>query len=52
MTFLDTIVAAAGCAALFILMALARPKSECASGDCASCSSGSCGSRITDGDPR
>jgi len=49
MTFVDTIVAAAGCAALFVLMALARPSSECAGGDCRSCGSTACHARPGDG---
>ena len=49
MTILDILVGAAACAVLFILMALARPSSECAGGDCRTCGSTACHGRPRDG---
>lgn len=41
MSLVDAVLAAVGCAALFILFAVLRPAKEC-SGDCAACVGGAC----------
>ena len=41
MSLIDVVLAAGGCAVLFVLFTVFRPAKEC-SGDCASCVTGSC----------